>query len=81
MGKTRTLNKALQAVNRDFSQAIKMVETVVKALKCLRDNTQQKFQAIYKECEEMADILGVTLSTPRIVGPQNYRKKGLTDLA
>ena len=67
--------------NTNLSSAIETVDTVVKALKSLRENTQQEFQAIYKECEEMADILGVALSPQRIVGRQNYRKKGSTDSA
>lgn len=63
-------SKSLQSYDSDLSTAISYAETTVSAISNTRQHAKEEFSAVFKECNEMANMLGTEISQPRITSRQ-----------
>lgn len=67
------LTVQLQKRGGDLSRALRLIDNTKAILEEKRASCDASFSTIFKEVEEMARRLGVTIEKPRLVGKSRYR--------
>lgn len=73
------LSKSFRSYDSDLSTAISYAETTVSAISNIRQHAKEEFSAVFKECNEMANMLGTEISQPRITSRQTQRTNTSAD--
>jgi hypothetical protein len=67
------LSKLLQKENTDLMKVKSHVQLVISCLEEKRRNADEKFQEIWKQVEDIAHVLGIAITLPRIARKQTNR--------
>lgn len=67
------LCKFLQTTTLDLADAMQYVETFTGKIQNMRDNSESAFDELFKEAVDIAAVMDMNISMPRITGKQTSR--------